>query len=147
MIKYLRGDATKPIGDGNKYIVHCCNDIGAWGAGFVLAISRRWVKPEIRYRLMKERNLGDIEIVAVEKDISVVNLIGQRGIGIKDGIPPISYQAIDTGFGKLAECLKDIPNSSIHMPRIGCGLAGGDWTKIEPLIINRFSMSVYVYDF
>jgi hypothetical protein len=40
-IQYIAGDATAPIGDGNKIIAHVCNDIGAWGAGFVLAISKR----------------------------------------------------------------------------------------------------------
>ena len=24
--------------------------------------------------------------------------------------------------------------ASVHMPRIGCGLAGGKWERIEPLI-------------
>ena len=31
-------------------IVHVCNDIGGWGAGFVVAISRRWKAPEEAYR-------------------------------------------------------------------------------------------------
>lgn len=45
-IKYLKGDATQPLVSGNKIIVHVCNDIGAWGKGFVLAISKRWAQPE-----------------------------------------------------------------------------------------------------
>ncbi len=28
-------------------------------------------------------------------------------------------------------------NASVHMPRIGCGLAGGKWESIEPLIFNN----------
>jgi O-acetyl-ADP-ribose deacetylase (regulator of RNase III) len=28
MIKYTKGDATRPVGAGNKIIVHVCNDIG-----------------------------------------------------------------------------------------------------------------------
>lgn len=49
-IQYITGDATDPTGGGNKIIAHVCNDIGAWGAGFVLAISRRWPQPEAEYR-------------------------------------------------------------------------------------------------
>jgi hypothetical protein len=33
-IKYVKGDATKPVDTDpktNKIIIHCCNDIGAWG--------------------------------------------------------------------------------------------------------------------
>ncbi|MFH2141814.1 MAG: hypothetical protein ABIJ97_05295 [Bacteroidota bacterium] len=40
-------------------------------------------------------------------------------------------------------------NCSVHMPRIGCGLAGGKWAKIEPLIIkllSGFDIQVFVYD-
>lgn len=38
-INYIKGDATQPIKDGNKIIVHICNDIGGWGKEFVTAIS------------------------------------------------------------------------------------------------------------
>jgi len=49
-IEYVKGDATAPTGDGQKIIVHVCNDLGKWGKGFVLAISRRWKTPEKAYR-------------------------------------------------------------------------------------------------
>ncbi|EPJ40147.1 hypothetical protein STAFG_2811 [Streptomyces afghaniensis 772] len=35
------------------------------------------------------------------------------------------------------------------MPRIGCGLAGGKWSRVEPLIEERLirrGISVTVYD-
>jgi hypothetical protein len=35
------------------------------------------------------------------------------------------------------------------MPRIGCGLAGGTWSRIEPLITERLvkhGIAVTVYD-
>jgi hypothetical protein len=40
-IAYHVGDATMPVGDGPKILVHICNNIGAWGRGFVVALSRR----------------------------------------------------------------------------------------------------------
>ena len=45
-ISYLVGDATAPKTPGPKMIVHVCNDIGAWGKGFVMALSRRLPEPE-----------------------------------------------------------------------------------------------------
>ena len=45
-IQYLKGDATAPKTHGKKIIVHVCNDIGKWGKGFVLAISKRWKEPQ-----------------------------------------------------------------------------------------------------
>nr|WP_218025660.1 hypothetical protein [Capsulimonas corticalis] len=45
-ITYTIGDATDPPRDEPGIIVHVCNDIGAWGKGFVMAISKRWKQPE-----------------------------------------------------------------------------------------------------
>ena len=45
-ITYIRGDATAPSAKGIKLIAHVCNDIGGWGKGFVVAVSRRWPEPE-----------------------------------------------------------------------------------------------------
>src|SRR5205823_6841477 len=49
-ITYLKGDATCPQAKGVKIICHVCNDIGGWGKGFVLALSKRWSEPEAAYR-------------------------------------------------------------------------------------------------
>ncbi|MDB5329368.1 MAG: hypothetical protein JWP03_519 [Phycisphaerales bacterium] len=49
-IHYLVGDATAPQGDGPRIIAHVCNDLGRWGRGFVLALSKRWHEPEARFR-------------------------------------------------------------------------------------------------
>ena len=40
--------------------------------------------------------------------------------------------------------------AGVHMPRIGCGLAGGKWSDVEPLIVDALSMrdvDVVVYGF
>ncbi len=58
MINYVKGDATSPIGDGVKLIVHVCNDIGAWGAGFVLALSKKWITPEKQYKRIPPTNVN-----------------------------------------------------------------------------------------
>lgn len=49
-LHFLKGDATQPQAKGNKIITHVCNDLGGWGKGFVVAISKRWPEPEIEYR-------------------------------------------------------------------------------------------------
>ena len=64
-IQYIKGDATQPQGAGLKIIAHVCNDMGAWGKGFVVALSKRWKKPEADYRawyLSKtDFALGDVQ--------------------------------------------------------------------------------------
>lgn len=150
-INYLKGDATKPVSEGNKIIVHICNDIGAWGAGFVLALSKQWKGPEQGYRYRNDPNkhkLGNVQYCAVENDIMVANMIAQHGTGPdKDGNPPIRYDA-------LKKCLQDVNRvaqeiqASVHMPRIGCGLAGGDWSKVSEIVEETLEhVNIYVYDF
>ena len=89
-IQFITGDATDPNGAGNKIIAHVCNDIGAWGAGFVLAISKRWPQPEAEYLKSQGRlTLGTVSLIQVESGIWVANMIAQRGIRTEDGVPPI----------------------------------------------------------
>lgn len=153
-IKYLKGDATNPKSEGNKIIVHICNDIGGWGKGFVLAISKKWPAPENEYRTWYKSqvdfSLGEVQFVRVEEDIYVANMIGQHKI-YKDenGNVPIRYASVESCLEKVALYAEEI-NASAHMPRIGCGLAGGTWDKIEPIILKTLlekQINVYVYDF
>src|SRR5215207_1910949 len=103
-IAYVIGDATTPVGNGPKIICHVCNDIGAWGAGFVLAISRRWPQPEAAFRdwfAGKAENdfaLGAVQLVAVGPDLWVANMIGQRGIRKSKSGPPIRYEAVEASL-------------------------------------------------
>jgi O-acetyl-ADP-ribose deacetylase (regulator of RNase III) len=156
-IQYLLGDATTPVSSGPAIIVHVCNDIGGWGAGFVLAISKRWAEPERRYRAWHRDapssdppfELGEVQFVQVASNLIVANLVGQRGIKRHNQLPPIRYDAIDQGLERVA-AQAIAGGASVHMPRIGCGLAGGTWDQIEPLILHRLSsrdVPVTVYDF
>lgn len=146
-ITYVKGDATKPIGDGQKFIIHVCNDIGGWGAGFVLALSRRWSAPEERYRSMSENDmkLGNVQFVYVEEDIQVVNMIGQHLTWTENGIPPIRYEAIRKCLKKVNKAA-EIAHATVHCPRFGAGLSGGDWDKIEQIIKETITVDVTVYD-
>lgn len=153
-INYTTGDATDPITEGNKIIVHICNDIGGWGKGFVMAISKRWKQPEQQYRdWYKSKEdfwLGAVQFVQVENDLWVANLIGQHKINKdENGNAPIRYDAVLEGLDKVAKFALG-KRATVHMPRIGCGLAGGTWDRIEPLItesLTAHNVDAYVYDF
>lgn len=153
-ITYVRGDATVPSVKGVKLIAHVCNDIGGWGKGFVLALSRRWPEPEAAYRAWhrdrahNDFGLGAAQFVQVEKYVWVANLIGQRGIRTGSKGVPVRYEAIDKALVHLADRAAEL-DASVHMPRIGCGLAGGTWSRVEPLITRRLvqrGTAVTVYD-
>lgn len=145
-IRYKIGDATRPQTPGPKIICHICNDIGAWGAGFVLALSKRWSAPEDSYRQCPEEwQLGMTQIVPVEEDICVANMVAQHGItGMHDG-PPIRYAALKACLTNVNEAAVR-SNATLHMPRIGCGLAGGEWSEVEKIIQDVCTVDVYVYD-
>lgn len=155
MINYTTGDATAPIAEGNKIIVHICNDIGGWGKGFVLALSKKWKQPEQSYRTWHSNQegfkLGEVQFVHVESDLWVANMIGQHKIRKDEkGNPPIRYEAVEAALEKVAQKAIEL-NASIHMPRIGCGLAGGKWELIEPilerqLIANDIPTTIYDFD-
>jgi O-acetyl-ADP-ribose deacetylase (regulator of RNase III) len=145
-IKYIKGDATYPVGDGKKIICHICNNKGAWGAGFVLALSKRWKEPEEFYREIIEYKLGNVQIVPVEDDILVANMIAQHNVyPDANGFPPIRYGAVRVALTAVNDLAKTI-NATLHMPRIGAGLAGGRWEDIEQIIKEVVSVDVYVYD-
>jgi O-acetyl-ADP-ribose deacetylase (regulator of RNase III) len=154
-IQYVMGDATAPTGDGNKIIVHICNDVGGWGRGFVVAISKRWPEPEASYRAWyadRSNNdfaLGAVQLVKVTDDLWVANIVGQHQLKRSGGLPPIRYDAVRDGLAKVATFAAK-HKASVHMPRIGCGLAGGTWDEIEPIIEQTLvagSVSTTVYDF
>jgi O-acetyl-ADP-ribose deacetylase (regulator of RNase III) len=154
-ISYVQGDATSPRGKGRKIIAHVVNDLGGWGRGFVLAVSRHWPEPEAEYRAWhRERatngfGLGAVQLVQVERFVWVANMVGQHGMKTGSKGPPVRYEAIERALGRLATEAAEL-GASVHMPRIGCGLAGGKWDRVEPIIAAQLverEIPVTVYDF
>lgn len=159
MIRYVVGDATEPQGPGPHIIAHIVNDVGAWGAGFTRALSRKWPSVERTYRRWaskglseqinpEEFRLGEIHICWANRGddnwIAVAHMLAQHGVGTDQR--RVDYEA-------LAICLASLRKRAIEkqarlaLPRIGCGLAGGDWSVIGPMIERRLDgIDVTVYD-
>jgi O-acetyl-ADP-ribose deacetylase (regulator of RNase III) len=153
-IQYVTGDATNPPTSGRQIIVHCCNDKSYWNAGFVRALSERYHQPERDYRRWSKGNdqtpfgLGQVQFVNVKPGLCVANLIGQQGIRSQSNPKPIRYDALRHGLIRVRQ-LALTHDASIHMPRLGAGLAGGDWSIIAEIINDElcaFGVNVTVYD-
>lgn len=152
-IEYLKGDATNPLGPGPKCIVHIVNNLGRWGNGFVMALSKKWPKTREEYiRWFTDGrgfSLGGTLLTTVEPDIVVAHIIGQDGIRMgHGGPPPIRYDALEDGLLTVGETARE-HQWSVHMPLIGTGLAGGDWKIIEPIILKamvELPVTVYLLD-
>jgi len=76
-------------------------------------------------------------------------MIGQHLIWNTEEGPPIRYEAVEKCLQSVAAKAREL-NATIHMPRIGCGLAGGKWEEIEQIIQETLcaaGVEVFVYDF
>lgn len=153
-ISYIVGDATEPQGTGPRVIAHVCNDRGGWGKGFVLALSAKWSGPEADFRAWyRDRAtsgfaLGAVQFARVGADLWVANMIGQHDDRPGREGPPVRYAAIGTALAAVGGHALEL-GASVHMPRIGCGLAGGSWDRIEPMVKEHLAdrgIAVTVYD-
>lgn len=149
----VKGDATKPRGIGNKIIAFVVNDATPrWGAGFALAIRKKWSFIQNSFIKWVERNpkdfkLGNIKNINIDQDVSIVTLISQHGYGAS-GKPRIRYSALQNCLEQLAEVAKE-KSASVHMPMIGSGQAGGNWTIIFEMIketLSKKGIEVTIYE-
>jgi O-acetyl-ADP-ribose deacetylase (regulator of RNase III) len=146
-IQYKTGDATKPV-KVPAIIAHICNDISAWGSGFVVPLGKRYPQAKLAYLGLCDPEPATTQIVTCSDTITVANMIAQRDIVMHKDEPPIRYEWLESCLGQVADYALEV-KASVHMPRIGTGLAKGSWDRVEPLIIKQLSskdIEVFVYD-
>ncbi|MDB5297015.1 MAG: hypothetical protein JWO31_2998 [Phycisphaerales bacterium] len=156
VVRYIVGDATAPAGDGPRVIAHVCNDVGAWGRGFVVPLGRRYPVARERFRdwyagrdvAAPPFGLGGAQLVPVGPQLWVANLVGQHKLKAVGRVPPVRYEAIREALTRLAGFAAE-RGATVHMPRIGCGLAGGTWERVGPIVeatLAAAGVDVTVYD-
>jgi len=152
-IEYLVGDATKPRGDGHRIIAHVVNDKAmTWGAGFARVVRAKWPAVQDDFKNWATANpnrfsLGHLHLSTVDGQTSVAHMISQHGYGPSPK-PRIRYNSLRSCLTHLAE-IANTRNATVHMPRIGCGEAGGEWPVVEELVSETLlaaRLSVIVYD-
>ena len=73
----------------------------------------------------------------------------QHDIKPTEASPPIRYGAVGRCLEQVAAKARQ-EGATVHMPRIGCGLAGGTWEQMEPILQDTLcaaGVDVFVYDF
>ena len=112
-------------------IVHGANCYNIMGAGIALQVRRKY--PEAYYvdsnTPSKDRaKLGHYSVVktGTNHQFFIVNLYTQYSPG-----PHIDYEALRRGFELIA---KDFNGLHIAYPKIGAGIARGDWDTIKAII-------------
>jgi O-acetyl-ADP-ribose deacetylase (regulator of RNase III) len=144
VIAYHVGDATKPDLDGPYIIAHVLSDTGAYGAGFAAAIAQRCPEARTAFQEWPSSNLrlGQIHVAPIEAGW-VANMVAQHGLRSPTNRHPLDLSALTLCLRQVAAFGVD----QVAMPRIGCGLAGGTWAEVEPVVATALSdVDVHVYD-
>lgn len=69
-----------------------------------------------------------VDFVPVEPDIMVANMCAQNGVRSRKNPVRLNYEALEICLTKVGEyALRH--TASVHMPKIGTGLAGAKWKK------------------
>ena len=143
-MKIIKGDLLELTDSGYfDIVIHGCNCFCTMGAGIAKYIKRKW---PTAYEADCETSEGDKEKLGTysfaeiitgsgknKKKVIIVNAYTQyhyRG----GSSPNVDYDAIDEVFYNIAH---DFSNFKIGYPKIGSGLAGGNWNRISTIIDNN----------
>jgi Zn-dependent peptidase ImmA (M78 family) len=153
-IKYLFGDATNPKVKGNYIIAHVVNDKALrWGGrGFAKSLKEKHPSSAKHYLYWTQHTsghfkLGNIHSDLVDNKVCVISMVAQKGYGVSK-TPRIRYAALKLCLEKTARMALE-NSASVHMPRIGCGQAGGAWDIVSELIETKLcdkGVKVFIYD-
>ena len=157
-IKYIEGDLFALVktdkDPGPTIIAHCCNDKGAFGAGFVVPLAKNFPSSKDKYlqwhtepgliggpqmNCTGEFGLGETQFVNIDDKIFVANMVAQT-LG---GVRPLFYNHLSRCLDAVAKFEKFLTDSRLYpakiiAPAFGSGLAGGDWEIVEQLIYDSW---------
>ena len=131
MIEYRKGnllDVTEGI------IVHGCNMQGIMGAGVAKAVKAKYPACFDDYCQRLATGfyvLGEVINYKVNSKLYISNALTQQYFG--RAVRQVNYAAIVRAFDDNIAVAQDT-GLSLHFPKIGAGLGGGDWNIIEQLI-------------
>lgn len=137
MLKYIDGDLFTTKAD---IIAHGVNCKGAFGSGVALQMAKRYPPAQFNYfKKFKEEGwkLGDVQFVKVGCCRYIANCATQHNFFPRDKVHA-NYDAIRDAMIKVREFAM-ANKLSIAIPKIGAGLAGGDWSTIKEILKEVFS--------
>lgn len=165
MITYKKGNLFDNLSkDKMNLVLHVNNNIGAWGAGFVVSITNRvgenpyrmysqWYKNGYYNSPNKNKipfELGQIQVAATnDKNTYICNMIAQNGCGHqtfkignkKVDYPPFRPDSFRECIYRVAEKIygKDI---NLVSPLMGCGLSGSSKEVVFGIVDEVFGNNI-----
>jgi O-acetyl-ADP-ribose deacetylase (regulator of RNase III) len=155
MIKEIRQSVVAPK---NGIVIHFCNCQGVMGAGLAKTIRNKWPVVDGDYKKYLEKfekpkvfALGDIISTRVDDKLIVISCLTQYHRSTQTR--QTDYAAVIKALNLcLSQCnalnIIDTPargmlydfRYDIYIPHnVGCGLGGGDWNIVRPIIDEIFA--------
>jgi len=137
MIKYVKGDLFTT--DAN-IIAHGVNCRGGFGSGIAGIIKVKY--PKVRHYYLDKFEeegwkLGDVQFVKLGSGDQYIANCATQDSYLPRGIQHVNYDAVEIAMKRLRNFAM-VDNLTIAIPKIGAGLAGGDWNIIEEIINKVF---------
>lgn len=140
-MKYVKGCLIELALNGEfDVIVHGCNCFNTMGKGIAKTIKQNFpeaYKADLQTRKGSKKKLGDYTS-AISEGIVIVNAYTQydyKGRGVL-----VNMKAIRNVFTKINN---DFKGKNIGIPKIGAGLAKGDWDSIIE-VIKEVTPDIYI---
>jgi len=147
MIRYIKGDLFDTDCD---IIAHGCNCRGGYGSGVAYTMAMKYPKARELYLEKYDEEgwrLGDVQFITVRDGKIIANCATQDAYYPRN-VRHANYSAIHMAMSEVKDYAKE-RGLSIAIPKIGAGLAGGDWNEIEKILNEVFSdydVTVYIKD-
>ncbi len=147
-MKSVTGDLVEAFLRGDVNVLgHQANCFNTMGAGIALQIKQRLPQAyAVDCATLKgnPRKLGKMSCVTIGKGM-VFNLYGQFNLGRNKR--HTDYDALRSALRMMAVKLVDHKAAAkIGLTKLGCGLAGGDWTIVSAIIeeeLSGFDVTIY----
>jgi len=126
-----------------EFIAHGCNAQGVMGAGVAGLIRSTYPESYDYYRWIHYH--GGLHVGQtysyLEKDKMIIHCITQYGYGRVGRY--VDYNAVKSCMMQISNMF---PGMSVAMPKIGAGLGGGNWDKLEEIIEHTSEFQPVVYE-
>jgi Zn-dependent peptidase ImmA (M78 family)/O-acetyl-ADP-ribose deacetylase (regulator of RNase III) len=146
------GDALAPRGTGARVVAQIVNDkTPNWGGGVSFAARSRFPEAQEDFRRWVDESprnlaLGRTRVADVGGGVHLASMVAQHGYG-ESTKPRIRYAALRECLGQVRE-FAERTEATVHMPKIGTGLSGGNWSVVSELIDEQLvsrGLSVTIY--
>lgn len=156
--KYKVGDLIEAVKSGEVNVfAHGCNCFCTMGSGIAPLIKEAFPKmyaADLKTEKGDKNKLGTYTMAFLKDgEAAGFNLYSQYGYNRrKQGLRDLDYNALYDSLDLMKKALQSFTDGSvadykIGFPKIGAGLAGGDWNVIEAMIKSVFwdcDVTIYI---